>query len=619
MRFKLPPKSQLRKALMSAFPLKGEMDLVAADASGAHKKKWLSIVTVAPSLENAIQDIIDWSEAQQCLLQFLDAAIQANPQRPELQEVAARLRPVLQPLQELDAEVEGFERILFKGTYFEDIGPWLDKLARIRGAICRIEPQPLKSSKNGFGTGFLVGDDLVITAWHVARDFWRKDEIAQKVVLRFGCENDAHGNERTGDVFGLKPDWTLPTSAVNDCDFALLRLDRSAAMDTEGQKREYLALSDRATVEVSEPILILQHPDAMPLKLALGSVTATEANKHIWYKVNTEGGSSGSPCLTQNLEVIGLHHYGTDFQNRGIAAAAILPHLKLHLSAAKAEVIKPSGTEEASRSQAPTPLLDRLQSLACSAYDRAALARLSLFRLKVSLNDAIAPLFVTQETHETVVRKLIEWAVDQDRVIELAEAMTANAANKPEAAELKEVLLELRQALGSLTVNGVENTGTPPSAPPRVPDALPELIRRVEYLRNAAEAAADKVARLNACVEEMRQLPLGESDLTGELHLSASYGERLAAVVSLQQRPDQRYRQWLAERLAVEDSFLGYHASLSLYDIARTSPLEDLEEVKAVLERADSWVQGEANNRRHETLASALRHVADRLAGPSNL
>src|SRR5262249_33446726 len=78
--------------------------------------------------------------------------------------------------------------------------------------------------------------------------------------------------------------------------------------------------------EESEPLLILQHPQAEPMKLAFGSLTPKKEwpPNRVAYSVNTDGGSSGSPCLTQDLAVGALHHWGSETHNRGVLMSAIL-------------------------------------------------------------------------------------------------------------------------------------------------------------------------------------------------------------------------------------------------------------------------------------------------------
>ena len=65
-------------------------------------------------------------------------------------------------------------------------------------------------------------------------------------------------------------------------------------------------------------ILIAQHPDGQPMKLALDT-DAVDRAKGFWlnapgtrlrYATNTEGGSSGSPCFDFDWRLVALHHYG---------------------------------------------------------------------------------------------------------------------------------------------------------------------------------------------------------------------------------------------------------------------------------------------------------------------
>ena len=47
------------------------------------------------------------------------------------------------------------------------------------------------------------------------------------------------------------------------------------------------------------------------MKLCFGKITRCDAGaSRIRYDTNTAGGSSGSPCLNDSLELVALHHMG---------------------------------------------------------------------------------------------------------------------------------------------------------------------------------------------------------------------------------------------------------------------------------------------------------------------
>ena len=226
----------------------------------------------------------------------------------------------------------------------------------MRRAVCRVEPQPETESIAGFGTGYLVAPDVVMTNFHVADRFWDDQAKAGRAVFRFDYEKEASGVAvKGGATFKLATAWRGPGvpsqpqaarpwqvifSPNSELDFALLRLERPAAGATEGAPREFLTLTAQA-FNPSDPILILQHPLAAPLKLAFGAVEKLDPPNRVFYRVNTEGGSSGSPCLTQDLKVAAIHHFGAMENNRGITHEAILNYL-----ADKRDILTSQGLEQ---------------------------------------------------------------------------------------------------------------------------------------------------------------------------------------------------------------------------------------------------------------------------------
>jgi hypothetical protein len=100
-----------------------------------------------------------------------------------------------------------------------------------------------------------------------------------------------------------------------------------------------------------------------------------------------------------------------------------------------------------------------------------------------------------------------------------------------------------------------------------------DVIKRAEQyvkLRHDMPSSDERTRRMSAIAAELRSLAPSAYHLVPELILSASAGERLAAICFLEQIPDKTYLNWLAERVVVENPFPGYHATLALLRAART-------------------------------------------------
>ena len=79
-----------------------------------------------------------------------------------------------------------------------------------------------------------------------------------------------------------------------------------------------------------ENVMIIQHPKGGPKKFSQEKISNVE-KPFLFYKADTEGGSSGSPVLTsEGLALIAVHHKGNKIQryNKGTLISEILKHLR---------------------------------------------------------------------------------------------------------------------------------------------------------------------------------------------------------------------------------------------------------------------------------------------------
>jgi V8-like Glu-specific endopeptidase len=206
-----------------------------------------------------------------------------------------------------------------------DIRVWQSRLVQIERRVCRVELEG-----NAVGTGFLVGPDTVLTNWHVFEAAKNQGKV-DALGCRFDYELLPDGKVQPGQLIMLqagglvdsspysvaegtdKPENPLPTTA--ELDYALLRLaSRVGEQQVDGAARGWIALPKAVLpLTADSPILIVQHPQGTPMKLAMDTQAVIGLNGNgtrINYRTNTDPGSSGSPVFTMDWDLVALHHSG---------------------------------------------------------------------------------------------------------------------------------------------------------------------------------------------------------------------------------------------------------------------------------------------------------------------
>jgi V8-like Glu-specific endopeptidase len=188
---------------------------------------------------------------------------------------------------------------------FLDVG-FLTRAIRCVGSVCRIEI-PVG---NPLGTGFLVGDDKLLTNFHVMK--MRDSDIlvdnVRKAVFRFRNVSAPDGQEAEGQLFHAVDSLPILASSPPDqLDFVLLQIDPSLTSRLDIGK---VSLLPEVPSE-GTPLNILQHPGRGPMSLAIskdGVRNVFSDRGLVQYVTQAAGGSSGSPCFNDNWEVIATHH-----------------------------------------------------------------------------------------------------------------------------------------------------------------------------------------------------------------------------------------------------------------------------------------------------------------------
>lgn len=167
-------------------------------------------------------------------------------------------------------------------------------------------------SNGSWSTGFLVSPRLLITNHHVIHSV----EEAARASIQFGYEVDINGTIRDGKRFQLIPSEAFITDP--ELDFTLIAVAEKSE-DGEVNLADYGFLRLDPTLHKIEPeefVTVIQHPEGQPKQIAIrenrvlqiGDRQDALKDNFLWYASDTAPGSSGSPVLNDNWQVVAVHH-----------------------------------------------------------------------------------------------------------------------------------------------------------------------------------------------------------------------------------------------------------------------------------------------------------------------
>lgn len=310
---------QLQDALIDAFPTESELAQMVRFGGVARN---LAVIAGSGRLGEVVFNLLVWATAHNKVNDLLLAARNANPTNVLLRGFAETVGLAAQtpPQAELEA-------IVLASVHFQQVEQWRETMSQRELAVCRVEVPGVS-----YGTGFLVGPDLLITNYHVLQAAIDQPALASTVLFRFDYKMALDGvTLRPGQTYHLADTsgWLLDSSPPGQLDYALVRLAGTPGHQAVGGQPQAPMRGWLSPVAhpfmLGEPLFILQHPEAKPLCLAPGAVTAIAADQHlISYSANTLPGSSGSPCFNTDWELVALHHTGRSNGNQGSRFSAIL-------------------------------------------------------------------------------------------------------------------------------------------------------------------------------------------------------------------------------------------------------------------------------------------------------
>jgi len=225
------------------------------------------------------------------------------------------------------------------------------------------------------GTGILVANNRLMTAWHVVAELYDRDPNGKyeanpngggkiEVVFTDFMDYIGRGNQLRGRGerrVQAHKDWSVcfsnchqdelneqlpanPLDLDGYWDYAIIRL-----AEPIGLERGWLILDEKAFVpRATQKMWLFQHPRGQSARLDFEEIADLNPPQRtviprlrFLHKVNGEKGSSGGPCFDKTLTCFGFHQGvwsgSNPITNRGVPLTGVLEHIKKNYGTGKLE------------------------------------------------------------------------------------------------------------------------------------------------------------------------------------------------------------------------------------------------------------------------------------------
>ena len=163
----------------------------------------------------------------------------------------------------------------------------------------------------GYGTGFLVSPELLLTNHHVLETA----ELAADSFVEFDFFERRNGTTRPTVIHRLKPMQFFLND--KDLDYAFVAVAPQSDQGLPITDRGFIPLIAKSgKALIGEPVNLIQHPAGEPQQIAIRNNNITDIiEDFLHYAADTERGSSGSPVFNMQWELAALHHSGVPKRN----------------------------------------------------------------------------------------------------------------------------------------------------------------------------------------------------------------------------------------------------------------------------------------------------------------
>ncbi len=341
-----PEQGKLSKAIQSAFPVpKG---LRTALLTQLDDEIW-NYAGMDDEYPDIRFKMISAYNARYKIGPLVSALLNENPTNEKLLEFAWRHQIIKRPggaLGQVGPEDGSLERMLEPARGFTDVGQMLRQLGRVVNSVCQIS-YPVEGQVS-YGTGFLIGNSTVLTNWHVMElvTAANRKDVRLKFDYRTGPDGVTLSQPVEYRLVDSDADWLLDHSPYDPLDKGMRTIDEEKALDRNPEHLDYAVLrvagepgnkpvgakpsenaEPRGCLSLNEAIEVptaldsavwcFQHPyengQSLPQQVDWnkpGLLGGNPNHSRVWYDINTRPGSSGSPILTNKLQLCALHHAG---------------------------------------------------------------------------------------------------------------------------------------------------------------------------------------------------------------------------------------------------------------------------------------------------------------------
>ena len=187
---------------------------------------------------------------------------------------------------------------------------WVYKAIEVSKSVCQVI-----RADGTKGTGWLLEGGWVMTNHHVIPN----KDYARSAKLVFDYEEDLHGSKRITTEFQLDAETGLFSNLL-ELDYAYLKvIDNPENPISAWGYLKLLSNDNSKRPKKGDFVNIIQHPLGQYKQIALTRNDVINIDNHkIFYRTDTEKGSSGAPVFNQSWEVIALHHAGRTEEEGGL-------------------------------------------------------------------------------------------------------------------------------------------------------------------------------------------------------------------------------------------------------------------------------------------------------------